>query len=59
MPSYVKVGIAEVSLLKKTMIFVLSVLSLSPLKRVLLWNLFSWNCRHSAVFEVRAMRDLN
>ena len=33
-PSYVKVGIAEVSLLKKTMVFVLSVLSLSPLKRV-------------------------
>jgi len=33
-PSYVKVGIAEVSLPKKTMTFVLSVLSLSPLKRV-------------------------
>ena len=34
MLSYVKVGIAELLLLKKTMTFVLSVLSLSPLKRV-------------------------
>ena len=33
-PLYVKVGIAELPLLKKTMTFVLSVLSLSPLKRV-------------------------
>ena len=32
--SYVKVGIVELPLLKKTMTFVLSVLSLSPLKRV-------------------------
>ena len=33
-PSYVNVEIAKLPLLKKTMTFVLSVLSLSPLKRV-------------------------